>query len=184
MLAAPRYSNRYYGCLANPPRHCRQSSLATVSATPLPISIINLDRDTVRLSNTIKQLTSKGVPLETIERQPAVHGASLSKADLRSNTTRLGRLFASKGMIGCYLSHKVFGSVRSRPIAIGRSCSRMTLSWRTPLPTACRPRLASSRRAPRRVAHGTCFIGCARLRQSKRTPRLEPHQRLCERRRA
>ena len=38
-----------------------------------------------------------------------ISNASVNATNLPgSNTTRLGRLFASKGMIGCYLSHKVF----------------------------------------------------------------------------
>ena len=79
------------------------------SGTPsslFPISVINLDRDTARLVGVSEQLKSAGVSLGCVERLPAVYGASLSPKELKENASLLARLFATKGMIGCYLSHR------------------------------------------------------------------------------
>jgi len=82
--------------------------LALAAADRFPIRIINLDRDTARLAMVMKQLSSKGVPPRSIERQPAVLGSALGLEELRANSTFLSRLFATRGMIGCYLSHRAF----------------------------------------------------------------------------
>lgn len=82
-------------------------AIATASSLP-SINVINLDRDTARLESVLKQLTDKGVPLESIQRQPAVLGSALSNEEMRSNTTRMARWFATRGMIGCFLSHRNF----------------------------------------------------------------------------
>jgi len=85
------------------------SAAAVATTAPsFPMSVINLDRDTARWSSVVEQLTSKGVPPDSIERQPAVHGKLLTAEELRHNATRLATLFATRGMIGCYLSHRRF----------------------------------------------------------------------------
>ena len=84
--------------------------ITAVHGTPprLPITVINLDKDTERLKTVLAQLEKKGVPLDVIERQPAVLGAALDASELRRRTTLLARMFATRGMIGCYLSHVDF----------------------------------------------------------------------------
>ena len=86
------------------------AACATCSAesAPFPIRVINLDRDTARLATVLAQLEAKGVPRDSIERQPAVLGKSLTDEELRKCTTLLSRMFATRGMIGCYLSHRDF----------------------------------------------------------------------------
>ena len=82
--------------------------LSTSVPAPYPINVINLDRDAFRWSTVKAELVSKGVPEHRIQRQPAVHGASLSAAELSTNSTLLARWFATRGIIGCYLSHRAF----------------------------------------------------------------------------
>jgi hypothetical protein len=82
-------------------------SLSTI-APQFPISVINLDNDIARLASVSKVLEDAGVPLSSVQRLSAVHGASLSDEVIQENTTLLARLFATRGMIGCYLS-RFFG---------------------------------------------------------------------------
>ena len=80
-----------------------------LAASPPPINIINLDHDTTRWNQVTGELASKGkVPRKRIRRLPAVYGKTLSKEELRQNSTKLARTFCTPGMIGCFLSHKQF----------------------------------------------------------------------------
>lgn len=49
------------------------------------------------------QLVSAGV---RYERAPAVDGMLLTKSELQANVTALGRALMTRGMIGCFLSHR------------------------------------------------------------------------------
>ena len=73
-----------------------------------PISVINLDRDEARLASVMRELKAQGVLKSAFERQSAVLGSSLSDEELCANTTFLARWLATRGMIGCYLSHRNF----------------------------------------------------------------------------
>ena len=74
----------------------------------MPINIINLDQDTLRWETVTKELRSKGVPLEQIQRLPAVYGKELSDEALQENVSAVARRFCTPGIIGCYLSHRTF----------------------------------------------------------------------------
>jgi len=65
--------------------------------------LINLPRHVERLSKVTAQLSTQGVDFELVE---AVDGAALTRAELESNVTALGRLLLTNGMIGCFLSHR------------------------------------------------------------------------------
>ena len=87
------------------------AAVATVSSSSEasfpPIFIVNLERDVDRLAATRASLLRAGV-LGHATRLPAVHGASLAPQQLRADATRLGRTFATRGMLGCHLSHRAF----------------------------------------------------------------------------
>lgn len=72
----------------------------------VPVSVINLDHDTARWNQVSAELASKGV--DHVQRMPAVYGKNLSPDEIRLNTTRLARVFCTRAMIGCYLSHRNF----------------------------------------------------------------------------
>ena len=67
------------------------------------IFIVNLDKDIERLNNSYKQLNKYNIT--NYERYPAVNGKDLSQKELNDYTTILGKLIASKSMIGCGISH-------------------------------------------------------------------------------
>lgn len=67
------------------------------------IFLINLDKDKERLNNSINQLNKYGIT--KFERFPAIYGSQLSSNEINNNTTIFGKMVASKGMIGCGLSH-------------------------------------------------------------------------------
>ena len=67
------------------------------------IFIINLDKDVERLNNSYKQL--KNYNINNYERYPAVYGAETNIYKLNTYTTKIGKLIASKSMIGCGISH-------------------------------------------------------------------------------
>lgn len=67
------------------------------------IFIINLDKDNERLKKSYKQLNYYNI--KNYERYPAIYGANLSKDKLNSYTTTIGKIIASKSMIGCGISH-------------------------------------------------------------------------------
>ena len=79
---------------------------ASMRSGVFPVSVINLDKDTERLATVSAQLEASGI--RDWGRLRAVYGAALSPKELEDNTTRLARLFATRGMIGCYLSHRTF----------------------------------------------------------------------------
>ena len=67
------------------------------------IFIVNLYKDIERLNNSYKQLNKYNIT--NFERYPAVNGKDLNQKELNSYTTVLGKLIASKSMIGCGISH-------------------------------------------------------------------------------
>lgn len=67
------------------------------------IYIINLYKDVDRLNNAYKQLLKYNIT--NYERFPGINAAILSDNDINNNTTIIGKIFASRGMIGCGLSH-------------------------------------------------------------------------------
>jgi glycosyl transferase family 25 len=67
------------------------------------IFIINLDKDNERMSNSIYQLEKYGI--YNYERYSAIYGSKLSNNEVNNITTNIGKLLASRGMIGCGISH-------------------------------------------------------------------------------
>jgi len=67
------------------------------------IFIINLDKDVERLSNAYKQLDK--YEFKNYEKFTGIYGKQLSIDEINDNTTTIGKLFASRSMIGCALSH-------------------------------------------------------------------------------
>ena len=70
---------------------------------PLPTFVINLERDKARMDSVSKELTSHGVQFS---RFPATDGRALTDSELRKSTTWLGRHLCTRGMVGCYCSHR------------------------------------------------------------------------------
>jgi glycosyl transferase family 25 len=67
------------------------------------IFIINLDKDVERMNNSINQLEKYGI--SNYERYSAIYGSKLSNNEVNNITTNIGKLLASRGMIGCGISH-------------------------------------------------------------------------------
>jgi glycosyl transferase family 25 len=67
------------------------------------IFIINLDKDIERLNNSYKQLNRYNI--NNYERYPAIYAAEANKYELNTYTTTIGKIIASKTMIGCGISH-------------------------------------------------------------------------------
>ena len=67
------------------------------------IFIINLDEDIDRLTNSYNQLNHYNI--NNYERYPAINGRKANKYELNSYTTNIGKIIASKSMIGCGISH-------------------------------------------------------------------------------
>ena len=67
------------------------------------IFIINLDKDIDRLNNSYKQLNYYNI--NNYERYPAIYAAEANKYELNTYTTNIGKIIASKTMIGCGMSH-------------------------------------------------------------------------------
>ena len=67
------------------------------------IFIINLDKDIDRLNDSYKQL--KKYNINNYERYPAINGNKLSNNELNKYTSILGKIIASKSMVGCGISH-------------------------------------------------------------------------------
>ena len=65
--------------------------------------LINLPRHSERFETVKAQLSAAGVGFERIA---ATDGKALSRETINAESTRLGRLLMTKGMIGCYLSHR------------------------------------------------------------------------------
>ena len=55
------------------------------------------------MNNSIHQLNNYGIT--NFERFSAIYGSQLSSVDIDNNTTMIGKMIASRGMIGCGLSH-------------------------------------------------------------------------------
>jgi glycosyl transferase family 25 len=67
------------------------------------IFIINLDKDIERLSNAYEQLDK--YEFKNYEKITGINGKRLSIDEINDNTTTIGKLFASRSIIGCGLSH-------------------------------------------------------------------------------
>ena len=67
------------------------------------IFIINLDKDVKRLTNAYEQLNK--YEFKNYEKFTGIYGKQLSIDEINDNTTFIGKLLASKSMIGCGLSH-------------------------------------------------------------------------------
>jgi glycosyl transferase family 25 len=67
------------------------------------IFIINLDKDVKRLENAYEQLNK--YEFKNYEKFTGIYGKQLSIDEINNNTTFIGKLLASKSMIGCGLSH-------------------------------------------------------------------------------
>ena len=67
------------------------------------IFIINLDKDNERLKDSYKQL--KHYNINNYERYPAINGNAATKYELNAYTTNIGKIIASRTMIGCGISH-------------------------------------------------------------------------------
>lgn len=86
------------------------STFTSSTTTPLlpTIHIINLDHDTHRWETVSKELTSKSITSETaqIKRFSAIYGKNLSPKELHANATEFATRFVTRGIVGCYLSHR------------------------------------------------------------------------------
>jgi len=67
------------------------------------IFIINLDKDIERLEKSYEQLNFYNI--KNYERYPAIYGNNLNKDELNYYSTDIGKIIASKSMIGCGISH-------------------------------------------------------------------------------
>ena len=67
------------------------------------IFIINLDEDIDRLTNSYNQLNHYNI--NNYERYPAINGRKANKYELNTYTTNIGKIIASRTMIGCGISH-------------------------------------------------------------------------------
>jgi glycosyl transferase family 25 len=67
------------------------------------IFVINLDKDKDRLNNSYKQLNNYNI--KNYERYSAIYGNDLNEKELNNFTTNIGKILASKSMIGCGISH-------------------------------------------------------------------------------
>lgn len=68
-----------------------------------PVWAISLDRSVERWEACSAEFAREGLAVERIS---AVDGAALSEDDLVRDCTRAGRWFCTRGMIGCFLSHR------------------------------------------------------------------------------
>jgi GR25 family glycosyltransferase involved in LPS biosynthesis len=62
-----------------------------------------LDKDIDRLNNSYKRLNYYNI--DNYERYPAINAAKATEKELNSYTTTIGKIIASKTMIGCGISH-------------------------------------------------------------------------------
>ena len=76
--------------------------LAAGSQLPKAL-LINLPRHPERFESVKVQLDSAGI---SYERAEAVDGKLLSPEELKANVTLAARWLITKGMIGCFLSHR------------------------------------------------------------------------------
>ena len=65
--------------------------------------LINLPKHTERYEKVREQLQSADIPYE---KAPACDGKLLSDEEMKANVTFFGRRFLTRGMIGCFLSHR------------------------------------------------------------------------------
>jgi hypothetical protein len=95
--------------LSHPVSSSDDDDMAAPTTLHIPINVLNLDRCPERWESVQKQLLKdKKIDISNVKRLPAVDGKALDSFDLSFKTTRLARLFATRGMIGCYLSHREF----------------------------------------------------------------------------
>ena len=74
------------------------------AAAPMPRALlINLPKHTERYEKVRQQLQSADIPYE---KAPACDGKLLSDEEMKANVTFFGRRFLTRGMIGCFLSHR------------------------------------------------------------------------------
>jgi hypothetical protein len=109
---------------------------AVSSARPTPKALlINLPRHRERFEAVTGELSLRGVEYEKAE---AVDGSQLTKEELTANVTALGRALMTRGMVGCFLSHRKCWQI----CAVRRARHALCL---------CPPPLARAHRAP--LAH-------------------------------
>lgn len=89
------------GLLEARQRPSRSSTLSLMAA--MPTFVINLDRDKARLASVTQELAANAVDFTRLS---AIDGRAMSRAELRGNTTWMGRHLMTRGMVGCYLSHR------------------------------------------------------------------------------
>ena len=87
------------------PAHWAPPAVQSLASSSLPCFVINLERDKARLASVTEELSSNGDGVE-FTRFPATDGRALTDSELRQNTTWLGRHLCTRGMIGCYCSHR------------------------------------------------------------------------------
>mmetsp|Transcript_4758 Transcript_4758/g.7217 ORF Transcript_4758/g.7217 Transcript_4758/m.7217 type:complete len:363 (-) Transcript_4758:1028-2116(-) len=73
------------------------------SATFPKVKVINVPRHSSRRLHMKNELASHNIAFEWLD---AVDGLALTRGELISNCTAMGRYFMTPGMIGCFLSHK------------------------------------------------------------------------------
>ena len=73
------------------------------SATFPKVKVINVPRHSSRRLHMKDELASHNIAFEWLD---AVDGLALTREELISNSTAMGRYFMTPGMIGCFLSHK------------------------------------------------------------------------------
>ena len=67
------------------------------------VYVINMDKSIDRLKKISLNLSKNNIKFERIE---AIYGKDMSTEDINENTTLFCNTFCTKGMIGCFLSHK------------------------------------------------------------------------------
>jgi len=91
---------------------CRQESApsaetaetpSSLTTTPVPAWVVNLDQSTDRWAQTRAELANHNVQAE---RFSATLGKALSDAELAEKVTLPARYLCTPGMIGCFLSHR------------------------------------------------------------------------------
>ena len=79
------------------------SILAASAARKPRALLINLPQHDERFNGVKLQLDKANIPFERAE---AVNGKAMTPEELKANVTWLARLLLTKGMIGCFLSHR------------------------------------------------------------------------------
>ena len=80
------------------------AAAASASTLKAPKALlINLPRHKERFESVKAQLDAAGV---AYERAPACDGSLLTPEEMRANVTAMARRLCTRGMIGCFLSHR------------------------------------------------------------------------------